>query len=91
MSYFDNNATTALGQNALSSYEMSLREDWSNPSSPYRTGSRVRAKLEQAREELAEFFSLNKDQLIFTSGATEANNAIFAHFSTGLKLKGSCL
>ena len=91
MLYFDNNATTALGHNALSSYEGSLLEDWSNPSSPYRAGSRVRAKLEQAREELAGLFSFKKDQIIFTSGATEANNAIFAHFSTGLKLKGSCL
>ena len=91
MSYFDNNATTALGQNALFSYEISLQEDWSNPSSPYRTGSRVRAKLEQAREELAEFFSLNKDQIIFTSGATEANNGIFANFSASAESDSSCL
>ena len=91
MSYFDNNATTALGQNALFSYEVSLQEDWSNPSSPYRTGSRVRAKLEQAREELAEFFSLNKDQIIFTSGATEANNGIFANFSASAESDSSCL
>ena len=91
MSYFDNNATTALGHNALFSYEAALSKDWANPSSPYRTGSRVRAKIEQAREELAGFFSFNRDQIIFTSGATEANNAIFAHFSKGLGLKGSCL
>ena len=66
MVYFDNNATTPLGQNALQVYRLALEHDWSNQSSPYSSASRVRAKLEQAREELASILGFHKDQLIFT-------------------------
>ncbi|MDC3335036.1 aminotransferase class V-fold PLP-dependent enzyme [Opitutales bacterium] len=91
MVYFDNNATTPLGQNALQVYRLALEHDWSNPSSPYRSASRVRAKLEQAREELASILGFHKDQLIFTSGATEANNSVFAHVASNEKKEGQCL
>ena len=88
MAYFDNNATTPIGQNALQVYKSALANDWSNPSSPYRSASRVRAKLECAREELALDLGVNKEELIFTSGATEANNSIFAHVASNGKKGG---
>ena len=91
MVYFDNNATTPLGQNALQVYKLALEHDWSNPSSPYRSASRLRAKLELAREEIASILGFHKDELIFTSGATEANNSIFAHIANNAKKEGHCL
>lgn len=91
MVYFDNNATTPLGQNALQVYQSALVHDWFNPSSPYRSASRVRAKLEIAREELAAVLGFNKEELIFTSGATEANNSLFAHVASNEKKEGRCL
>jgi cysteine desulfurase len=91
MAYFDNNATTSLGLDALQAYQSALAEDWYNPSSPYRSSSRVRAKMEKIRNELAESFGLKKEDIIFTSGATEANNAVFAHSASVAKKGSSCL
>ena len=92
MAYFDNNATTPLGKLPLQVYQVALEDDWSNPSSPYISASRVRAKIQKAREEFAHSFNLKPDDLIFTSGATESNNAVLAHASLlPLKVKGCLL
>jgi cysteine desulfurase len=91
MAYFDNNATTPIGKKALECYIESSGTDWYNPSSPFRTASKVRAKLEILREEFASFFSLNPEQVIFTSGATESNNAVFANCSNIQGAQSVCL
>lgn len=79
MSYFDNNATTQPSQKVLDAVSEAQRVDWANPSSPYRVSAVVRAKLERARADIAECFSACPEQLLFTSGATEANNTYMAH------------
>ena len=79
MSYFDNNATTQPSQKVLDAVSEAQRVDWANPSSPYRVSAVVRAKLERARADIAECFSASPEQLLFTSGATEANNTYMAH------------
>ena len=49
-----------------------------NPSSVHRTGQRARAVIEEVRAEVRTALSLAaEDSVIFTSGATEANNAVF--------------
>ena len=47
--------------------------------------------LRCAREELALDLGVNKEELIFTSGATEANNSIFAHVASNGKKGGRCI
>ena len=79
MIYFDNNATTQPCQKVLDALSEAQRGDWANPSSPYRASAVVRAKLERARADIAECFSVSPEQLLFTSGATEANNTYLAH------------
>jgi len=91
MVYFDNNATTPLGINPLDAYRTALEQDWHNPSSPYRASARIRAILDGARSELSKSFGFKKEELIFTSGATESNNAVFAHFGKKLKPESVCL
>ena len=49
-----------------------------NPSSPHTEGRRVRAIVEDAREEVATLVGARPAEVVFTSGATEANNAILA-------------
>jgi cysteine desulfurase len=49
-----------------------------NPSSPHTEGRRVRAIVEDAREEVAALVGAKPAEVIFTSGATEANNAVMA-------------
>ncbi len=56
-------------------------ENWGNPSSRQnRNGIRASAAVSFAREQLAEFLNIAPQRLIFTSGATEANNlALIGH------------
>src|SRR5262249_3727147 len=49
-----------------------------NPSSPHTEGRRVRAVVEDAREEVAALVGAKPAEVVFTSGATEANNAVVA-------------
>jgi cysteine desulfurase len=49
-----------------------------NPSSPHAEGRRVRAVVEDAREEVAVLVGAKPAEVVFTSGATEANNAVVA-------------
>jgi cysteine desulfurase len=47
--------------------------------------------LEQARFSLADSLGIKKEEITFTSGATEANNAVFAHFGKTLNSSEKCL
>lgn len=59
-----------------------------NPSSLHRTGQRARAVIEEARESVRQLIDAGpRDTIVFTSGATEANNMLIA----GCGLKGGRL
>lgn len=76
--YFDANATTPLHPAARAAW---LSAPWHNPSSLYREAAVARELLEDCRERLAAMISCEPDEIIFLSGATEANNAVIEHFS----------
>ena len=50
---------------------------WYNASGLYREAAISRAALESARETVADLLTCDPAQIVFTSGATESNNAIF--------------
>lgn len=79
MPYFDYNATSPLRPEAAEALTRLQAESWRNPSSPYRRAGQVRAQLEEARERLAELLGAAPGRVVFTSGATEANNAVIRH------------
>ena len=79
MAYFDNNSTTKPGAEVREAYDHASRESWRNPSSPCRSGVAVRIRLDRARESIARLLEVDKESVTFTSGSTEANNAVFAH------------
>jgi len=81
MHYFDANATTPLEPAARSAWLEVTDGDWVNPSSPTRAAARVRNRLEACRDTWAGAFAARPEQIVFTAGATEANNAIFAHLA----------
>lgn len=60
--------------------EEAFDQYWHNPSSPYRAGVRARAHLESHRECLAELLGTAPEYVVFSSGATEGNNAVFQYF-----------
>lgn len=69
--YLDINAT--LPQRPEIARRLSELEGFGNPSSIHAEGRRARALLEKAREQVAEWARVSPDQVIFTSGGTEAN------------------
>ena len=57
----------------------SCLEDLGNPSSLHRSGQRARAAIEEARASVKSLIGAgDKDTVVFTSGATEANNTAIA-------------
>ena len=81
MSYFDNNATTPLHAGAMQVLFDAHTESWANPSSPYRSSAQIRASMQKCRDKISSSLGVDPDHLIFTSGATEANNSVFANLS----------
>jgi cysteine desulfurase len=79
MPYFDHNATTPMGPAGREAWLRAADEAWHNPSSPYRASARVHRLLDEARERLAGWVAPGaRGGIVFTSGATEANNAVIA-------------
>ncbi|MDR0902673.1 MAG: aminotransferase class V-fold PLP-dependent enzyme [Opitutaceae bacterium] len=71
MPYFDHNATAPLSPAAREAWLRAQEEAWFNPASPYRGAARARARLDAARERLAEFLGAEPGRVVFNSGATE--------------------
>ena len=72
--YLDHNATTALDEGVLEAMLPYLRNHYGNPSSAHSLGRPARGAINKAREQLAELVNAAPEQIIFTSGGTEANN-----------------
>ncbi|MCE1228884.1 MAG: cysteine desulfurase, partial [Firmicutes bacterium] len=72
--YFDHNATTPPSPAVMEAMEKALRESWGNPSSVHAQGQQARRVLDRARERVAAFLGAEADEILFTSGGTEANN-----------------
>jgi cysteine desulfurase len=72
--YLDNNATTPVLPAVCEAMRPYLTDVYANPASAHRAGSRARRALEDARELTAAILGADPGEVIFTSGATEANN-----------------
>lgn len=77
MLYFDHNATAPMHAEALTVLSEVSAGAWFNPSAAYRSAARVRNLWESAREDFAGWLGCPPESVVFTSGATEANNAVF--------------
>ena len=72
--YLDYAASTPIDKRVLEAMMPYMRRHYGNPSSTHSFGQKTRAAIEQAREQVARFLHCEADEVIFTSGATEANN-----------------
>lgn len=75
MIYLDNNATTPLDPLVVEAMLPFLREHFANPSSGYDAAKPVRRALTTAREQAAALLGVTPEEIVFTSGGTEADNA----------------
>jgi cysteine desulfurase len=74
MIYLDHSATTAVDKKVLKAMEPYWQEHFGNPSSIHTFGQQAVLGVDRARTQAAEFFGCANDEIVFTSGATEANN-----------------
>ncbi len=72
--YLDHNATTPLLPEVVDAMLPYLREHFGNPSSRHLYGKRAHDAIERARSDVAALINSHADEIIFTSGGTEANN-----------------
>src|SRR5258708_8809288 len=73
--YLDNAATTPVRPEVLEAMLPYLgAEAFGNPSSAHRFGRAARAGIEEAKRTIAEVLGAEPNQVIFTSGGTEADN-----------------
>ena len=72
--YLDNNATTPVLPAVWEAMRPYLTDVYGNPASAHGVGRRARRALEDARERTAALLGAHPDEVVFTSGATEANN-----------------
>ncbi|MFN6108023.1 MAG: cysteine desulfurase family protein, partial [Planctomycetaceae bacterium] len=83
MIYLDNNATTPPHPEVVEVIGRVSREAYANPGSPHALGRRARQALETAREQFAHLLGAHPDEVLFTSGGTEANNLAVRGFTAG--------
>jgi cysteine desulfurase len=74
MIYLDNAATTKPKQVVIESIMNCLKEDWGNPSSLHALGLNAKAIVDKSRQTIAKFIGAKPSEIIFTSGACEANS-----------------
>lgn len=72
--YLDHNATTPIHPAVLDAMLPYLREHFGNPSSGHCYGDAARRAVARAREQVAALLGCEPDEIVFTSGGTEANN-----------------
>jgi cysteine sulfinate desulfinase/cysteine desulfurase-like protein len=73
--YLDHNATTPVLPEVFEAMRPYFCEEWGNPSSAYKFGSKLKGVIETARAQVAELIGAQPREIIFTSCATESNNA----------------
>ncbi len=78
--YLDHNASTPLHPEVLDAMLPFLQAAHGNASSLHRSGRFLRSAIEQARAQVAELVNARPEQVMFTSGGSEANNTAIKGF-----------
>jgi len=85
--YFDNAATTPMDTEVVKVITKTMASTFGNPSSTHQFGRVAKAKIEQARKEIAKLLNANSSEIIFTSGGSEADNLILINAVKNLGIK----
>lgn len=88
IAYLDYNATTPIDPRVLEVMLPYLKDNFANPSSTHHFGQSINEKVKQAREQIADFINAESNELIFTSGATEAINIAIKGVAESYSNKG---
>ncbi len=89
MIYLDYNATTPIAKEVADAIMPFVLEDFGNPSSAHPMGIKAKEALEKSREQIAHLLGCETNEIIFTSGGTEANNMVLKSLAWTLRSKGA--
>jgi cysteine desulfurase len=87
--YLDYNASTPIDPVVAEAMRPLLEGTFGNPSSGHWAGTAAKTELENARREVAGLLGCAADEVIFTSGGSEANNLALKGVFFALKDKGN--
>ncbi|WP_264523476.1 cysteine desulfurase family protein [Flavobacterium sp. N502536] len=85
--YLDNASTTAMRPEVIQEMTKVMTEDFGNPSSTHSFGRNGRTILELSRKSIAKHLNCTAQEIIFTSGGTEADNWILRSAIEDLKVE----
>ena len=89
--YMDHSATTAMDTEVLQAMLPYFQDKYGNPSSIHSYGQEARVAVEEARTQVASLINASANEIIFTSGGTEADNQAIISYMTNSPKKGSHL
>lgn len=85
--YLDYAATTPVSKFVRETMVYAMEKVWGNYTSPHQKGNQAKKLIDEAIEDIAHFLKINKNELIFTSGATESINQAIKGVCYGQKKK----
>ena len=89
--YLDNASTSKVNPEVLESFNQISLKYFANPSSIHRLGQESNRLLEKSREQILDLLKLKHHDVIFTSGATEANNLAIKGYAFANRSRGNHL
>ena len=87
--YLDNAASTPVRQEVIKEMLPYFDVEFGNPSTVYELGARVKTVMEEQRAKVADLIGARPDEIIFTSGGTEANNLAIKGLVFAYRKKGN--
>ena len=87
--YLDYNASTPIDPAVAAAMRPFLEDGYGNPSSGHWAGEPARAAMEKARAQVAQLLGCSPDEVIFTSGGSEADNQALKGVAFALRSKGN--
>ena len=88
MRYLDYNATTPIDKEVADAMLPYLYKNFGNPSSSHKLGTNAKDVVENARSQVARMLNCSSDEIVFTSGGSEANNTVLKGVAYTYKNKG---
>ena len=86
--YLDYNSTTPIDSRVIDAMLPFLKDNFANPSSTHHFGQTINEKVKQARVQIADFINADSNEIIFSSGATEAINIAIKGVAENYSNKG---
>lgn len=87
--YLDNNATTPIDKRVLESMMPFLTDNFANANSTHQFGRHISSVIRNVRQQIGELIYAEPDEIVFTSGATEAINLAIKGVVAGYSHKGN--